>query len=158
LARTNWRKYGVTPLPETGKARRFRDIETGETLSRRQVENRRVIDESGWDSWSQWQRTTSPTARETTESRRWQAFADSAVREGDYDNRAQVRKANSDFNTAWNDWRKTGYERGPRGEKEYASDKRNRPGGPYAKALEASGKRTPGAGYAVGGSPKRGKR
>jgi len=156
VARTNWRKYGVEPLPgdRHGGARRFRDIETGEEMSRRQAENRRVIDEGGWESWSQWQRTTSPYARETKTSRRWQYFADSAVRDNKYDARSQARKADSDFNKAYNAWRETGFERGPRGEGAL-TDKRNRPRGPYAKFLEATGRRTPNAPYAVGGSPKR---
>lgn len=154
---TNWRKYGLEPIAGTHGAhgaRQFRDVDTGETVSRRQAENRRIIDEAGWDSWSQWQRTTSPTAHETSTSRRWQHFADISVQEGENASRADARKANSDFNAAYNDWRKTGYERGTSG-KGYASDPRNRPHGPYAKFLEQAGLRPHGANYAVGGSPGR---
>lgn len=142
-------------LAKDPRTRQFRDTKTGEIMSRRQAENVRIAKDAGWESWSQWQRTTSPTARETKESRRWANFADSAVHDNKYDTRAEARKPNSKLNQAWNAWRETGYARGKRGD---SSDPRNAPGSPYAKALEASGKRTANAQYAVGDSPKRRKR
>lgn len=174
MARTDWRKYGVEPIPESEakrmrarnrpgvakdpRTRQFRDIQTGEVLSRRQVENRRVIDTGGWDSWSQWQRITSPTARETRQYKQYQEFARGAVADGKYGSRAQVRKADSEFNQAYNEWRKSGYERGSRAEDTFRSDPRNRPGGPYAKFLEETGRRPENAKYPVGATPKRKRR
>lgn len=166
--RTDWGRYGLAPLTEAEakrmrernrpgvssdpRVRQFRDTQTGEILSRRQAENRRVAIDTGWDSWSQWQRTTSPTARETQTTRRWQHFADSAVQAGKYKSRAEARKPDSDLNIAYNEWRKTGFERGSRTD---PSDPRNRANTPYARYLVASGMRSANAKYPVGETPKR---
>lgn len=147
--RTDWRQLGVEPLPESGKARRFRDLETGEQLSRRSVENRRIILSTPWRSWGEWQSTTSP--REQSKRARDYRFWAQRAHENDRGSFAELRRPGSAFSNAYADWaHMTAEER---------RHDRDLPRGKLHHLLVEAGMRDPKADYPPGQTPlRKGKR
>lgn len=143
--RTDWSRLGVEPLPETGKARRFRDTSTGETLSRRQVENRRVALGGHWESWSEWQDTTSPRSQ-TRRAKDYRFWANRAHEERGA-SFATLRKPGDDFAQAYAD-----YMHQSAAERRHDKTLKR---GHFHHMLVAAGMRDPQADYPPGQTPLR---
>lgn len=138
---------GYKRLP--GSARRYQ-TPTGETISRRQYENR-VFSSAGWESWSEYQRTA--------RSDEFRRFAKSYAREqkgkpwfrqrggkesyASYQARGKVPRGmlepDSEFSQAYLAAKQSGFS--------------TEVGGPFDRFLKMTGLRDPDATYDVGDSP-----
>lgn len=141
MARRGYRRLTPEELRAHGYSEgseRYLHESTGETLSRRQYDNRRFVD-LGWRSRDDYERRYDEGHSNMGGYRRWR---DAAIAKGIP--RSVVDDPGSEFNRLFLAARADDFDRGRR---------RRGPRSPIAKLLVYTGLRSDGATYSVGGSP-----
>lgn len=133
LTPTELRARNLSPTSE-----RYRVNATGETISRRQYDNRRYVD-LGWRSRDDFERRFDPGHSDMAGYRRWR---EAAIANG-VATPSQIDRPGSEFNRLFLRARADDFDRGGR---------RRGPRSPIAKFLVYVGLRDPGATFPVGGS------